>query len=48
MRLEPNAEADFAETGRWYNENGRQDETCLIGAEVRFNKQGMKLNQSRN
>ncbi len=48
MRLEPNAETDFAETGRWYNENGRHNETCLIGAEVRFNKQGMKLNQSRN
>lgn len=48
MRLEPNAETDFDEAGRWYNENGRQDETCLLGAEIRFTKQGMKLNQSRN
>jgi imidazolonepropionase-like amidohydrolase len=49
MRLEPDAETDFDESaGRWYNENGRQNETCLQGAEMRFSKQGMKLNQSRN
>lgn len=48
MRLEPNAETDFDEAGRWYNENGRQNETCLRGAEIRFSKHGMKLNQSRN
>lgn len=49
MRLEPNAETDFDEgSRRWYNENGRQDKTCLQGAEIRFSKQGMKLNQSSN
>lgn len=49
MRLEPGAESDFDEgMGHWYNENGRQNETCLRGAEIRFSKQGMKLNQSRN
>lgn len=49
MRLEPNPEADFDEaTRRWYNENGRQNNSCLQGAEIRFSKEGMKLNQSRN
>jgi hypothetical protein len=47
MRLEPNPEIDFDETSkRWYNENGRHGETCLQGAEIRFTKQGMKLNSS--
>lgn len=49
MRLEADAETDFDEgSSRWYNENGRQDETCLQGAEIRFSKKGMKLNQSQN
>ncbi|MEL7834705.1 amidohydrolase family protein [Fodinibius sp. Rm-B-1B1-1] len=44
MRLKVDAEQDFeAASGRWYNENGRHAETCLQGAEIRFNKQGMKL-----
>ena len=47
MRLEPNPETDFDETTkRWYNENGRHNGTCLQGAEIRFTKQGMKLNSS--
>ncbi len=49
MRLEPNPESDFDEgSRRWYNENGRQNDSCLQGAEIRFSKKGMKLNQSRN
>ncbi|WP_138429721.1 amidohydrolase family protein [Fodinibius saliphilus] len=49
MRLEADAETDFDEgRSRWYNENGRQNNTCLQGAEIRFTKKGMKLNQSRN
>ena len=50
MRLEPNPESDFDETGsRWYDENGRHEESCLQGAEIRFSRTGMKLNQnSRN
>ena len=44
MRLEANPETNFDETAkRWYNENGRQSETCLQGAEIRFTKKGMKL-----
>lgn len=44
MRLEPNPEVDFDEgSRRWYNENGRQSDSCLQGAEIRFTKEGMKL-----
>jgi imidazolonepropionase-like amidohydrolase len=44
MRLEADSETDFDDTAnRWYEENGRQSETCLQGAEIRFSKKGMKL-----
>lgn len=44
MRLEPNPETDFDEgSRRWYKENGRKSDSCLLGAEIRFTKQGMKL-----
>lgn len=49
MRLDPNPETAFNEgSKRWYNENGRQNESCLQGARVRFSKKGMKLNQSQH
>lgn len=42
MRLKVDAEQSFDEaSGRWYNENGRNEETCLRGAELRFSKNGM-------
>jgi imidazolonepropionase-like amidohydrolase len=44
MRLRANPETDFDETStRWYDESGRQNEACLLGAEIRFSNQGMKL-----
>lgn len=44
MRLEADPETEFDEgTKRWYEENGRHSETCLQGAEIRFSKEGMKL-----
>lgn len=44
MRLEPNPETNFDEgSRRWYNENGRQSDSCLEGAEIRFTKKGVKL-----
>lgn len=48
MRLEVNPEAEFNDTNkRWYEENGRHGETCLQGAEIRFTKQGMNLQETR-
>ena len=45
MRLQANPETEYDETSRrWYDENGRQSKTCLQGAEIRFTKNGMKLN----
>ena len=49
MRLEVNAETNFDEdSGRWYNETGRESETCLRGAKISFTKNGMKLNGRTN
>lgn len=44
MRLKVDAEEDFKSgSNRWYDNNGREAESCLRGAEVRFSKEGMKL-----
>lgn len=48
MRLEADPETSFdAGTKRWYNENGRHQNTCMQGAEIRFSKQGMKLQHNK-
>lgn len=45
MRLEINPEVDFDETGsrRWYT-SGRDEDSCLRGAEIRFTENGVSLN----
>lgn len=44
MRQKVDAEADFESgSNRWYDQNGREAESCLQGAEIRFSKEGMKL-----
>lgn len=48
MRLEADPETDFDQGAqRWYNENGRHQNTCMRGAKIRFSKQGMHLQQSK-
>ncbi len=44
MRLEINPEEDFEETSytRWY-ETGKDEDSCLRGAEIRFTDEGMRL-----
>lgn len=49
MRLKVNPEDDFEHADRrWYEEHGRRDGTCLRGAEVRFNEQGMQFRYQTN
>lgn len=45
MRLRVNPEEDFDETyTRWY-ESGKEEDSCLRGAEILFNSEGMSINE---
>jgi hypothetical protein len=44
MRLEVNPEENFEETyTRWY-ESGKDEDSCLRGAELLFDSEGMSIN----
>ncbi|GAA5520631.1 amidohydrolase family protein [Aliifodinibius salicampi] len=44
MRVKIDPETDYDEASRrWYEESGRHGDSCLRGAEIRFNENGMEL-----
>lgn len=47
MRVEIDAEEDFDEGRRWY-QSGRKVDACMRGAVIRFDSNGMILNQGTN
>lgn len=49
MRVNIDAEADFNKAHqRWYDKGGRQGDVCMQGAEIRFTRQGVQLQQGAN